>query len=203
MNTRFESSKLTVAATLLTAVALTTAACGPSSGVSAQGTTANGQAALPGQIAVNCGVGQQTLIRPSVVNGQAVSQVECVAAPAGYAQAPSAQSGYAQPVYAQPATGQVGYVQEPVYAEAARPVSYRPAVVQRVDDDYVQYRPARPVRRVKTGRSWQKSAVIIGSSAGIGAGIGAASGGKKGALIGAAIGGGASAIWDQITRDKR
>jgi hypothetical protein len=59
------------------------------------------------------------------------------------------------------------------------------------------------VRRVKTGRSWQKSAVIIGSSAGIGAGVGAAAGGKKGALIGAAIGGGASAIWDQVTRGKR
>ena len=46
----------------------------------------------------------------------------------------------------------------------------------------------------------KKSAVIIGSSAGVGAGVGAAMGGKKGALIGAAIGGGGAAIWDQVTR---
>jgi hypothetical protein len=53
---------------------------------------------------------------------------------------------------------------------------------------------------VQKNRSWQKSAVIIGSSAGVGAGVGAAVGGKKGALIGAAIGGGGAAIWDQATR---
>jgi hypothetical protein len=48
----------------------------------------------------------------------------------------------------------------------------------------------------------KKSAVIIGSSAGVGAGVGAAISGKKGALIGAAIGGGGAAVWDQITRRK-
>jgi hypothetical protein len=57
----------------------------------------------------------------------------------------------------------------------------------------------QPVRRT---RSVKKSAVIIGSSAGVGAGVGAAVGGKKGALIGAAIGGGGAAIWDQVTRRK-
>jgi hypothetical protein len=55
---------------------------------------------------------------------------------------------------------------------------------------------------VKEGRSVKKSAIIIGSSAGVGAGVGAAVGGKKGALIGAAIGGGSAAIWDQVTRRK-
>ncbi len=64
----------------------------------------------------------------------------------------------------------------------------------RTPGDYAE-RPA-----VTRGRDWQKSAVIIGSSAGIGAGVGAAAGGKKGALIGAAIGGGSAAIWDQVTR---
>ena len=49
-------------------------------------------------------------------------------------------------------------------------------------------------------RSVKKSAIIIGSSAGVGAGIGAAVGGKKGAGIGALIGGGGAALWDQITR---
>ena len=48
-----------------------------------------------------------------------------------------------------------------------------------------------PVRQT---RSVKKSAIIIGSSAGVGAGVGAAVGGKKGALIGAAIGGGGAAI---------
>ena len=62
------------------------------------------------------------------------------------------------------------------------------------DDDVVEYRSP------KKGRTWQKSAIIIGSSAGVGAGVGAATGGKKGALIGAAIGGGAATIWDQATR---
>ena len=48
----------------------------------------------------------------------------------------------------------------------------------------------------------KKSAIIIGSSAGVGAGLGAAIGGKKGALLGAAIGGGGATLWDQITRRK-
>ncbi len=63
----------------------------------------------------------------------------------------------------------------------------------------VIYRDA-PVRRDTPRRSWQKSALIIGGSAGAGAGVGAAVGGKKGALIGAAIGGGAATVYDQITR---
>jgi hypothetical protein len=66
-----------------------------------------------------------------------------------------------------------------------------------------------PVRRVSTQRSssevspqrtWQKSALLIGGSAGAGAGVGALVGGKKGALAGAAIGGGAAAIYDQVKR---
>ena len=48
----------------------------------------------------------------------------------------------------------------------------------------------------------KKSAIIIGSSAGVGAGVGAAVGGKKGALLGAVIGGGGATAWDQITRRK-
>jgi hypothetical protein len=59
-----------------------------------------------------------------------------------------------------------------------------------------------PERVVRSGRTWQKSAIIIGASSGIGAGVGAAVGGKKGALIGAALGGGSAAIWDQVTRRK-
>jgi hypothetical protein len=72
-------------------------------------------------------------------------------------------------------------------------------VAYRTDGNVLTYEPRRRVR-VNGGRAWQKSAVIIGSSAGIGAGVGAAIGGKKGALIGAAIGGGSATIWDQATR---
>ena len=59
-----------------------------------------------------------------------------------------------------------------------------------------------PARRVRgeAARSWQKSALLIGGSAGAGAGVGALMGGKKGALAGAAIGGGAAAIYDQVKR---
>jgi hypothetical protein len=145
------------------------------------------------------------MIRPVLMNGQAISQVECVAAAAPvYQQAAYAQPGVASP-YAQPAYPQAVAAPQPTY------VSYEPAPAPRVvrapsnvrrasyrtSGDYVQYEPVR-----KPARDWKKSAVIIGSSAGIAAGVGAAAGGKKGALIGAAIGGGGAAIWDQVTRRK-
>jgi hypothetical protein len=79
-------------------------------------------------------------------------------------------------------------VSAPASASGARPVR----AGQTIYDE-------RPVKR---SRSVKKSAVIIGSSAGVGAGVGAAISGKKGALIGAAIGGGGAAVWDQITRRK-
>jgi hypothetical protein len=57
-----------------------------------------------------------------------------------------------------------------------------------------RYRAERP------HRSWAKSALIIGGSAGTGAGIGALVNGKKGALIGAALGGGAASIYEGARR---
>ena len=57
------------------------------------------------------------------------------------------------------------------------------------------------VERVRTRpRDWQTTALVIGGSAASGAGLGAIVGGKKGALIGAAIGGGASTLWEALTR---
>jgi hypothetical protein len=52
----------------------------------------------------------------------------------------------------------------------------------------------------KPARSWQKSALLIGGSAGAGAGVGALIGGKKGAGIGALIGGGSAALLDYSKR---
>jgi hypothetical protein len=137
-------------------------------------------------VAVNCGAGLQALIRPMVVAGQAVSQVDCVP----IAGAVAAPVGYAAAAGSAPAMA-AGYVEEPVV--------YQPVQAPRRVVRAVQYEQPRVVRR-KSGRTWQKSAVIIGSSAGIGAATGAAFKGKKGALIGAAIGGGAATLWDQATR---
>jgi hypothetical protein len=98
--------------------------------------------------------------------------------PYGYAQAPIPETRLVQPVYAQPAVQRTVAPQRVVYQRA----------------------PERVVRHPK--RSVKKSAVIIGSSAGVGAGVGALLGGKKGAGIGALVGGGGAALWDQITRHK-
>jgi uncharacterized membrane protein len=91
-------------------------------------------------------------------------------------------------------------VQQSVYSGIpdAQVVPVSTQTVRPVRTNQVVY-DERPVRKT---RSVAKSAIIIGSSAGIGAGVGAAAGGKKGALIGAAIGGGGATIWDQVTRRK-
>jgi hypothetical protein len=158
------------------------------------------QAGAP--VMVNCEPQQRAVVRPAVVNGVAMSQVDCVAA------APAVAAPVAQPVaYAQP----VGYTQPVAYrAPAARvvPVSNEIGDAQIVPVSPREVRPVRTnqvvydERPVRKTRSVAKSAVIIGSSAGAGAGVGAAVGGKKGALLGAVIGGGGAAIWDQVTRRK-
>ena len=168
-----------------------------------QPTTALAQPAAsqaPGTpVVVSCEPHQRTLVRPAVVNGVTVSQVECVAAanvlassvtqPQAYAPAPavyqrSAPRAVAQPVYSDLGDAQV----VPVSTTAVRPVRTNQVIYDE-----------RPVRKT---RSVAKSAIIIGSSAGAGAGVGAAVGGKKGALIGSAIGGGGATLWDQLTRRK-
>jgi hypothetical protein len=204
--TRHQQIARLAAVALVGSAAVTGVACARQPGSQAPSTApapmqAAGQTGAP--IAVNCGPGQQALIRSSSINGQAVSQVDCVAAvstapmpavPAAYAAPAAAPTAVSYPaaVPVQQVSSEVEtvrVVERPVYRQAARPASYRTA-------EYV------PERRVDTGRSWKKSALIIGSSAGIGAGVGAATGGKKGALIGAAIGGGGATIWDQITRKR-
>jgi hypothetical protein len=157
-------------------------------------------AAQPGApVVVSCEPNQRTLVRPAVVNGQAISQVECVST--GDAALVAAEGQFAQPT-------QVAYRTAPRFvqpndglrdAELVRPAAYPVTSVARpVRTQEVVYEP----RTVKPKRSVKKSAIIIGSSAGVGAGVGAAVGGKKGALIGAVIGGGGATLWDQITRRK-
>jgi hypothetical protein len=62
-------------------------------------------------------------------------------------------------------------------------------------------RRAEPAHTDK--RSWEKEALIIGGSAGVGTAIGAIAGGKKGAGIGAAAGGVGGLIYDVMTREKK
>jgi hypothetical protein len=156
-------------------------------------------------VAVSCEPNQRAVVRQAAVNGVMQSQVQCETVtgvppvPVGYG-APvnygvPTQSGY------QPVAYNGGYVDANAPAQFVRTaypqqVVTRQAPVQRRVTTYQSERVSKPTRSVK------KSAIIIGSSAGVGAGVGAAIGGKKGAGIGALIGGGGAAIWDQITRRK-
>jgi hypothetical protein len=137
----------------------------------------------------------------------APSAVACGPAPAGYA----VPAGYAAPAAytAAPGTIPVAYYAQPYGAPA--PVAdaqfvraaYQPAVItQPVATRRLVAQPAARHFAAKPKRSVAKSAVIIGSSAGVGAGLGAAIGGKKGAGIGALVGGGGAALWDQLTRKR-
>ncbi len=166
-------------------------------------------AAQPGApVVVTCEPNQRTLVRPVLVNGAAMSQVECVSTGQGqaYATAESSAQVPQTPVSYRPAPSRV--VQPVAAVEDTReladtrviPVNSSPAptVARPVRAQQVVY-DDRPVRRAPV-RSKTKSAVIIGSSAGAGAGVGAVVGGKKGALIGAVLGGGGATLWDQVTR---
>ncbi len=181
---------------------LFTVGCGATqntAGVRAQ-EIAGTQQAAGSPVVVSCEPHQRTLVRPVVINGATVSQVECVAADPQAAAAYAQPASYAAPVQAAPVRYVAARPAQVVYddgledarvvrtASAARPIQTRQVVYQ------------EPVAR--KSRSVKKSAAIIGSSAAVGAGIGALAKGKKGALIGAAIGGGGAAVWDQITRRK-
>jgi hypothetical protein len=161
-------------------------------------------------MSVSCEPNQRAVVRQVAVNGAFQSQVQCetvVATPNGFVPAGTAGSfgGMAPGTYAAAPTGYQQVAYQPVApldnAQLVRTAYPQPAVVtrevapRRVVTQRVE-RVSRPTRSVK------KSAIIIGSSAGVGAGVGAAVGGKKGAGIGALIGGGSAAIWDQITRRK-
>ena len=127
---------------------------------------------------VQCEPHQEAVLQRSIVANREVAQVTCVTrmAPMAYAAAPyAAPAAYAQP----------DIVQRPVVR------------TQTVRPQRVVYRQAEDV---KPKRSWAKTALIIGGSAGAGAGVGGLAGGKKGALIGAAIGGGAASIYEAVKR---
>jgi hypothetical protein len=126
---------------------------------------------------VNCGEGRQALVRP-VAAGQRFSQIECVPAMAPALMAPAIVPAM-QTYGAQPAV----YREQPVTrTRTASSTRYREPVQQ--------------------GRSWKKSALIIGGSAAGGAGLGAIVDGKSGAKKGAVIGGVGGLVYDLVTRNK-
>src|SRR4051794_3674406 len=84
---------------------LFTVGCGTSpSGLAAAAPATASQPATP--VVVGCEPNQRTLVRPSVVNGVAVSQIECVSVGeiAAFAPAPIAQQPGFVPVSYQPAS---------------------------------------------------------------------------------------------------
>jgi len=148
-------------------------------------------------LAVSCEPNQRAVVRQVAVNGAFQSQVQCESVmPSGFAPAGMTGTYGATPVAYAPAAG----YQQVAYAQGA-PLDNTQLVRTAYPQPTVVTREVAP-RRVVTQRSVKKSAIIIGSSAGVGAGVGAAIGGKKGAGIGALIGGGSAALWDQITRRK-
>jgi len=128
---------------------------------------------------------EEAVWQRAVVAGREVSAMTCItranAAPGYYAQPGYAQAVYGQPVYRD------DMVTRPVVRTTSAPV--RRASTQ-----------SRETVRREEGRSWGKTAMIIGGSSGAGAGIGGLIGGKKGALIGAAIGGGAATVYESTKR---
>jgi hypothetical protein len=146
--------------------------------------------AATGPVLVKCEPNQQALIRETrALNGELLRQVECVGSAA--ASTPVYIDQYGRTVaMAEPRVIQSDLVTAP---RAVRTVNYEPAPRRVVSTQ------SREVTR-SSGRSWKKSALIIGGSAGTGAGVGAIAGGKKGAAIGAAVGGGVAALYEAIKR---
>jgi hypothetical protein len=107
----------------------------------------------------------------------------------------------AAPAIAAPAAAAPAFVTPQGFSAApARPAvqSVQPVVVRSSEPTVV--REVREVESKPRGRSWKKTAMVIGGSTAAGAGVGGLIGGKKGALVGAAIGGGASTIYESVKR---
>jgi hypothetical protein len=163
---------------------------------------------------VNCGEGRQALVFTDPRTGQ--SQVQCVGAEAGLtAGAMTPGMATAMPVSqfvpaivpAQPAPQQVVY-RDPV-VPATRSTARRSSAPRARTASNSTYSAAEPsysrgsaVEPVQQGRSWKKSAIIIGGSTAAGAGVGAVMGGKSGAVKGGVVGLLGGTIYDIATRNK-
>ena len=163
---------------------------------------------------VNCGEGRQALVFTDPRTGQ--SQVQCVGAEAGYAATGALTPGMATAmpvsqfvpaiVPAQPAP-QVVY-RDPVVPAARSTARRSSAPVARTASTSTYGRSAEPSYSrtsevaAPQGRTWKKSAIIIGGSTAAGAGVGAVLGGGSGAKKGAVVGLLGGTIYDVATRNK-
>ena len=128
---------------------------------------------------LQCQPYEEPVMRRALVNGREVIDTTCITRSA------AVPAYYTQPAYAQP-----------VYRDD---IISRPVVQTRTVTQPARQRVVTQDRR-ESGRSWGKTAMIIGGSTGAGAGVGGLIGGKKGALIGAAVGGGAATIYESTKR---
>src|SRR3954471_15480166 len=137
---------------------LFTVGCGTSQSGLAAAPAAVSQPATP--VVVGCEPNQRTLVRPAVVNGVAVSQIECVSIGqmAASAQNPIAQQPGFMPVSYQPASTAVTRNAE-LGDTRIVPASYPTSVARPVRARQVVY-DEPPVRDVKPQRSVKKSAII-------------------------------------------
>ena len=141
-------------------------------------------------VAVNCEPGQQALVRQTVLRGEPHVAIQCASAGGPFGSVADTA------VIQAPGWGAA----EPRLVPASYVVAEPPAPrVIRTAAPAASRAPVRSAPEVEK-RSWKKTALIVGGSAGAGAGIGALVGGKKGALIGAAIGGGGAGIYEAIKR---
>jgi hypothetical protein len=178
-----------------------TAAQASSPATTVASTSAN---APNGPMYVDCGEGRMALVKP-VAAGQSYSQIECTTAPAAMApQAWGPQANSLVPVGAY----QYQQFQEQPQVVVRDRVVYRDQPVARSSSRAVRrtasYEPVRTTtyEQPKKGRSWKKSALIIGGGAAGGAGVGALLGGKSGAKKGAVVGGVGGLVYDLATRNK-
>jgi hypothetical protein len=149
-----------------------------------------------GSTVVDCGEGRQALIHP-LASG--ASRVECV--PMAVAQPQAIGGAYATqfvPAGTQFAPAAPVVQERVVYRD--RPVTRtasRAATRTAASQPAPVYRESQP-----QGRSWKKSAVIIGGATAGGAGVGAVLGGKSGAKKGAVVGLVGGTVYDIATRNK-
>jgi hypothetical protein len=166
----------------------------------------------PAPVAVNCEPSQQAIVRQTMASGETQVNILCIGA--GWQQPLAHQVAYpvayadeyGRPVQGPPdrTMGPAPVPYAPQTAYAPQPIRYNPAPVsapsQAQRPTTVTQRRVVSERPAVRGRSWQKSAMLIGGSTGAAAGIGGLIGGKKGALIGAALGGGGATIYEAAKR---
>ena len=159
-----------------------------------------------GATVVDCGEGRQAFVHTST-SGPA--RVECVPVAAPQAMTVGLPYGpYANQLQpTQAPVQQVPTIVEERVVYRERPVAARTTSARRTSrasSSPAVYTQSAPVYRedVKQGRSWKKSALIIGGATAGGAGVGAVLGGKSGAKKGAVVGLVGGTVYDIATRNK-